>query len=130
MWATAQKVVPRSIPTAFLRVMIENKLGLSEKRESARPSKCNFHACVKGESSGPSGRCSLCVIEACRASVNEPPRPAKRLSETFCHHFFRPQDLVAPEEATLDAHHNPSVVLRVIRRLIAHHTMVGTVDHL
>ena len=75
------------------------------------------------------GRCSLLVMRTLRLLLLTKRLTSRRLSETFRHYFFRPQDLVAPEETTLDAHHNPPIVLCVIRGLIAHHTMVAAVDH-
>src|SRR5688572_27874561 len=50
-----------------------------------------------------------------------------RLTETFRDHFFRPQNLVAPEESALHPHHDLAILLHVVRRLKAHHAVQSPV---
>ena len=54
----------------------------------------------------------------------------RRLPETLRHHFFRPQNLISPEEAAFDSHYDPPFVFGKVRGLVTDHAMKGAVHHL
>src|SRR4051812_17903574 len=125
MCATAQKVVPRSMPMA-LRVDIVLGDGDCPSRLRAAPSpRCSFHAGSR--------------TEIFPFSEGELRRPRQRLqpaneeerasAETLRDHFFRTQNLIAPNEAAPDPHHDPAVVFREIRRLVADYPVQRKIDH-
>src|SRR5947207_8082930 len=55
-------------------------------------------------------------------------RGFSQLTEAFCDNFFRPQNLVAPEETAFYAHHDLAVFLGEISRLETDHLVQCPVD--
>src|SRR5436190_17821233 len=105
MCATAEKVVPRSMPTA-LRSFIFGEVTWAD---SPAPFGCNFRAALASEF-WPFG------VETSAASETE---IRSLLMTTQRGHFFGPQNISAPDKAAFNSRYNSTVLLRANRHLIS-----------
>src|SRR2546428_11279577 len=130
MCATAENVVPMSIPTALGWVMSEK----SENYWSAQPRGCSGNSAVSvPETRRPAGNTKVdnrCILQppSCGTRARRPQGDGYKSSEALRDDFFRTNQLAAPGKTAPDAHYDLTVFLRITRRLETDHPVHGAVD--
>src|SRR5436309_2417443 len=101
MWAIAQKVVPRSIPTAFREEVAESEALMFAG------SKCRY---PRGFVAGYVPHYEKHLLLRRRGSEGH----EKPLFPLFDHHFLGPKDSVFPEETSFYDAHDVSVIIGIL----------------